>query len=110
MSASRSRSSPRQILVAGGLVLAGLLIASPRTASAQAPGRWVQTGRTVPTYAPARGYSAAPGYPYARSPGFTPALHRGIMYSHSPYAQSPYTDDWSTARYLPYPKPWMGPR
>ena len=26
-----------------------------------------------------------------------------------PYTRSPYTDDWSTDRHLPFPKPWMRP-
>ena len=26
-----------------------------------------------------------------------------------PYNRTPYTDDWSTARHLPFPKPWMLP-
>lgn len=26
-----------------------------------------------------------------------------------PYTRSPYTDDWSTDRRLPFPKPWMRP-
>ncbi len=26
-----------------------------------------------------------------------------------PYNRSPYTDDWSTSRHLPFPKPWMLP-
>ncbi len=59
-------------------------------------------------------YAPAPAYRYARpaQPRFfqRAAPARGGYYSQPlPYNRSPYTDDWSTGRHLPYPKPWMLP-
>ncbi len=73
----------------------------------------------------------APYYypPLHRSPGYTtitpqvptlimPPRHayprhaapaRPRAYHAIPYTRSPYTDDWSTDRRLPFPKPWMLP-
>ncbi len=105
-----TRSQSRSWLAISSAILAFALAEAPRTAPAQAPMRRASYGRSSPAVTPNYRYATpAPRY-QVQSPGFTPALHEGIMYSSSPFARTPYTDDWSTSRRLPYPKPWMGPR
>lgn len=82
-----------------GLASALIGLASPAPASAQSgvPRQGVPYG----TYRP-----AAPRY-IQRAPS---RAFRGQRGAYSlPYNRSPYTDDWSTARHLPFPKPWMLP-
>jgi hypothetical protein len=59
--------------------------------------------------APARYNNQASQPRYAqRGTIFQP--RRGSYYNQVfPYNRTPYTDDWSTARHLPFPKPWMLP-
>ncbi len=67
-------------------------------------GQYQTTPAPTPTYRyvqPARPrffQRTAPVYP-----------QRGYYSQPLPYNRSPYTDDWSTGRHLPYPKPWMLP-
>jgi hypothetical protein len=89
------RISPRSI----GLVVMGLLGLG---AAGPAHAQYFVVPAPARTYQPApRRYVQRPS-PYAVRPGYQarPAL---------PYNLSPYTDDWSTGRHLPYPKPWMLP-
>src|SRR6185312_1419738 len=58
----------------------------------------------------------APAYRYYQPaqpryvPRAAPFAARGGYYANPlPYNRSPYTDDWSTGRHLPFPKPWMLP-
>ncbi len=81
----------------GGLVLglAALGFAAP------APAQYAPAYRpAVPYYQP-----AAPRFYRPAAPAYR-AQRRG---SALPYNRSPYTDDWSTGRHLPFPKPWMLP-
>ena len=71
-------------------------------AAGSSPAQYVVAPAPARIYQPAqRRYIPRPS-PYAVRPGYQarPAL---------PYNLSPYTDDWSTGRHLPFPKPWMLP-
>jgi hypothetical protein len=87
--------SPRSI----GRVMVGLFVLG---AAGSAPAQYVVAPAPARIYQPTpRRYVQRPS-PYVVRPGYQvrPAL---------PYNLSPYTDDWSTGRHLPYPKPWMLP-
>lgn len=78
-----------------GLALGLALLGHSAPASAQ---HVTRPGYSAPAYRPSPRYATpAPAY----------RTHRG-QYA-LPYNKSPYTDDWSTARHLSYPKPWMLP-
>lgn len=84
-----------------GLALATIGLGWPSSAHAQyvqAPAvRYYYPQARPQAYAYTRGYR---GVSPRREVYRTPAL---------PYNKSPYTDDWSTGRHLPFPKPWMLP-
>ena len=89
---------------------------SPRSIAASALGFLALTwgGSAFGQYRYA--HAPAPTYRYAQPAQprfvqrFAPAPARNGYYSQPlPYNRSPYTDDWSTGRHLPYPKPWMLP-
>jgi hypothetical protein len=92
------RRSPSWLFSAT-LALAFLVLASTGSAF----------GQYVVRPAPIRSYyqPAQPRYDQ-RGTIFQP---RRADYSNQvlPYNRTPYTDDWSTARHLPFPKPWMLP-
>ena len=64
-------------------------------------------GQYVVRPAPARAYYQ-PAQPRSAQRTFAPR-RGGYSGQVLPYNRTPYTDDWSTGRHLPFPKPWMLP-
>ncbi len=83
------------------LTLATIGLGGPSSVQAQ----YVQAPNVRYSYPQARPQA------YAYSRGYQAAIpRRGVYRSPAlPYNKSPYTDDWSTGRHLPFPKPWMLP-
>ena len=66
-------------------------------------------GQYVARPAPSR-YNYQPSQPRYVQRGTILQPRRSSNYNQVlPYNRTPYTDDWSTARHLPFPKPWMLP-
>jgi hypothetical protein len=60
--------------------------------------------------APATRYYYQPAQPrYVQRPAAIAPRRAAHANPSLPFTRSPYTDDWSTGRHLPYPKPWMLP-